>query len=786
MQRQLYRVSSVILCIFLFASLSEATTYYIRSDGGTAQQCTGMEDAAYPGSGENQACAWAHPFWALDNGGIWRVNGGDTLVIDAGNYKMGYGAPNTGWCDAEGAFACYLPPVPSGPDPLNPTRILGKGWDSGCSSPPKLWGTQRADTVLNLTGTSNTIIDCFEITDHSGCVESHANYSIACQRNTYPFGDWALKGIYATDSSQIQLRHLNIHGLAHTGIHAGRLSDWILEDVRIAGNGMAGWDGDIDGEDSNSGALVFRRFTVEWNGCAESYPDRQPNNCWAQTAGGYGDGFGQGGETEGQWVIEDSLFRYNTSDGIDILYARGNSEIEIRRTMSYGNAGDQLKVAGNARIENSLIVSNCGYFDKKPFTYNVDNCRAGGSALVFALGLGSAVSVVNSTIAGQGDCLGIVECHPNLVCNGTETVIIQNNIFQGYQEFGSDDTACFVWFDRDHYYNTQIDYNILYGVKEETYLPGPQDILQDPLFTSADLEYFDGRLQPGSPAIDSGLPAGSLNSLIPFDDIAGALRPAGAGVDRGAYEHGALVNDLPDISVSPGSYNFADITVGSTFARTFAIANTGSQDLVISSMNITGTDAGMFTLQAGTCPNLSPTLSTGGSCMVTVVFTPSSEGVKNAILEILSNDPDTPTLNIVLSGTGTMLNPDLPDLAGYWDPISQTCKNTKTGVKCKVKGTLRVYNDGTENALTSLVRYYLSGDAVYDTSDTELKQVATGIVKPGKTKSKKFSYTFPVGSSADCQYLIAVLDTAHAVEEISEANNQVVNFFDNGECNGQE
>ncbi|MFZ5905839.1 MAG: Ig-like domain-containing protein [Nitrospirota bacterium] len=124
----------------------------------------------------------------------------------------------------------------------------------------------------------------------------------------------------------------------------------------------------------------------------------------------------------------------------------------------------------------------------------------------------------------------------------------------------------------------------------------------------------------------------------------------------------------------------------------------------------------------------------------------------------------------------------LPDLAGYWDPISQTCKNTKTGVKCKVKGTLRVYNDGTENALTSLVRYYLSGDGVYDTSDTELKQVATGIVKPGKTKSKKFSYTFPVGSSADCQYLIAVIDTDNAVEEASEANNQVVNFFDNGEC----
>jgi len=124
----------------------------------------------------------------------------------------------------------------------------------------------------------------------------------------------------------------------------------------------------------------------------------------------------------------------------------------------------------------------------------------------------------------------------------------------------------------------------------------------------------------------------------------------------------------------------------------------------------------------------------------------------------------------------------LPDLTGQWDPISQTCKNTKKGIKCKVKGTLRINNSGTENALSSVVRYYLSGDAVYDATDTELKQVSTGTVKTGKTKSKKLSYSFPTGSSAFCQYVIAVIDTDNAVEEISEANNQVLHFFDNGEC----
>ncbi|MDQ7787348.1 MAG: Ig-like domain-containing protein [Thermodesulfovibrionales bacterium] len=124
----------------------------------------------------------------------------------------------------------------------------------------------------------------------------------------------------------------------------------------------------------------------------------------------------------------------------------------------------------------------------------------------------------------------------------------------------------------------------------------------------------------------------------------------------------------------------------------------------------------------------------------------------------------------------------LPDLTGQWDPISQTCKNTKSGIKCKVKGTLRINNSGTENALTSVVRYYLSQDAAYDGTDMELKRVSTGAVKTGKTKSKTFSYSFPTGSSAFCQYVIAVIDTDNAVEEISEANNQVMHFFDNGEC----
>ena len=96
--------------------------------------------------------------------------------------------------------------------------------------------------------------------------------------------------VLASDSKNVLLKNLDIHGLAHSGVYAGRLTDWTIQNTRIAGNGWAGWDGDIDGDDSNKGTIKFKNATIEWNGCGETYPNKQPIGCWGQDAGGYGDG----------------------------------------------------------------------------------------------------------------------------------------------------------------------------------------------------------------------------------------------------------------------------------------------------------------------------------------------------------------------------------------------------------------------------------------------------------------------------------------------------------------
>jgi hypothetical protein len=442
---------------------------------------------------------------------------------------MGLGAPGADNCDSDYTWDCDMPPVPGGPDPENPTRILGRGWDGDCSDPPELWGTERADRILDLSGSDNVEIACLELTDHSGCVEDHTG-GLACERDNYPFGPWAVTGLYAEDSANVQLKNLNIHGLSSTGIRAGRLSDWTVEDVRLAANGLAGWDGDLDDDDSNSGNMVFRRWLVEWNGCVETYPEEEPVGCWGQSAGGYGDGVGTG-ETGGNWIIEDSAFLHNTSDGLDLLYTRReDSNVTIRRTIAEGNAGNQIKTTGPMTLENVIAVSNCGFFDGQPFTHNVDYCRAGGNAITVFLRPGNKATIVNSTITGHGDCLVIAECQEDYDCDGSESVVLQNDILLGNVEFlGGGDITCMAWHDMpsDPF---NIGFSFIGGIKEELASCPPNSFCNDdPGLVDRNINNFDAHLLDGSPAIDTGTTIGA-----PSSDIDGKSRDDRP--DIGAYE----------------------------------------------------------------------------------------------------------------------------------------------------------------------------------------------------------------------------------------------------------
>jgi murein DD-endopeptidase MepM/ murein hydrolase activator NlpD len=120
-----------------------------------------------------------------------------------------------------------------------------------------------------------------------------------------------------------------------------------------------------------------------------------------------------------------------------------------------------------------------------------------------------------------------------------------------------------------------------------------------------------------------------------------------------------------------------------------------------------------------------------------------------------------------------LANDEFPDLTGQWNSLTQRCRSTRDGPKCKITGKLSIQNMGTLKAHSSFVRFYLSTDNVYDEgTDTFLKQKATGTLRTEKNKTKKLSYRFH--ETASGMYIVAVIDADNTVAESDESNNYIV------------
>jgi hypothetical protein len=259
---QIFLPVLALLTIIASTSIASAAIYYIRTDGGTSAQCTGTTDAAYPGSGNGQACAFSHPAWAL---GAQGSNG----VM----YMIGYGMPNNPSGSSSWTWDSVLKVPPAGASSANKTKIYGKGYETGCTgTKAQLWGTERAYQVLTIGG--NTDVQCIEITDHSACIENGPvdgtidGFPTRCVRDTYPHGPWAATGLNVTQAaSNVTLKNVDIHGMAARGVFADRVGDMNLTNVRIIGNGFVGWDSDgPSADDSYTGTITLAGSKIEWSG----------------------------------------------------------------------------------------------------------------------------------------------------------------------------------------------------------------------------------------------------------------------------------------------------------------------------------------------------------------------------------------------------------------------------------------------------------------------------------------------------------------------------------------
>ena len=195
---------------------------------------------------------------------------------------------------------------------------------------------------------------------------------------------------------------------------------------------------------------------------------------------------------------------------------------------------------------------------------------------------------------------------------------------------------------------------------------GGWQLISIPLSTFFD----DNSLQNGGNGILDPISVANGGNGQLVNVIFGFISNSGADVslrtDFWCFSQGPLGVSDPDITVTPTSHSFGLISPGTSSEQTFEVSNIGGGDLNVTAVNLTGADAGEFSIVSGGDPF---TLGVGESGDVVISFNPSSLGVKNATLEIQSNDPDQPLLEIPLTGEGSDVNKVIFDDMEHGDPF---------------------------------------------------------------------------------------------------------------------
>lgn len=477
------------LIIFFSAAHAFSDEHFVRLDGGTWDQCDGKTNIAYSDGVIARQCAVNHIFELLDpQTQDVRISGGDIITVmnntdgTPAEYTMGtHGDYTGGKCFKDWAYSCAIPSLPAG-TLEKPTILRGQLENGACMTKPVLWGTKRAKTILTIDNAEHIQINCLTITDKSSCIGA-AQYpdpdgTLVCRRTQpydLPFAD---TGIFIRDSSDIHITDVDIQGL-YKGILAARLHNITLNRVNLFANYGVGWDGDIeyldpDGSNlgnENTGSMIFKDTNINFNGCGLIYDPgsdqhNQPHACAKQDIGGYGDGMGTG-KTGGDWIFDNVTVMHNSSDGIDLLYREFGGKIIIKNSHIEGNAGNQLKTAGNAEIVNNIIIGNCAWNSRqqKYMGEHGEICRAGGNTLsVHFTHADTQVILINNTVYSEGD-VAIETGNRTSVDEATQSLYVVNNVFYSLIDYRQNFENSSIHFAVEPFPFTQVHNNIIHKTK---------------------------------------------------------------------------------------------------------------------------------------------------------------------------------------------------------------------------------------------------------------------------------------------------------------------------------
>ena len=234
----------------------------------------------------------------------------------------------------------------------------------------------------------------------------------------------------------------------------------------------------------------------------------------------------------------------------------------------------------------------------------------------------------------------------------------------------------------------------------------------------------------------------------------------------------------PTAVPSPTSLTFGNQNTGTTSAaQNITLSNTGTANLTLTSIAITGTNAGDF-VQNNTCGT---TIATGGRCTISVSFKPTGSGTRSAAVTITDNALNSPqsvpltgaglapvvsltptsltfasqsagtssaaqTITLANTGTGTLTLTTIAITGTNTGDFAQTNNcgtSVAVGAHCSINVTFKPTTAGTRSASVSLTdnapgspqTAALTGTGLAPIATLSPTSVAFGVVPMGTTSS---------------------------------------------------
>jgi hypothetical protein len=195
---------------------------------------------------------------------------------------------------------------------------------------------------------------------------------------------------------------------------------------------------------------------------------------------------------------------------------------------------------------------------------------------------------------------------------------------------------------------------------------------------------------------------------------------------------------VPMAVVSQTTLTFGSLSEGMTSnPQGVVLSNTGNGTLNISSIAITGTNAGAFTITGGGAPPCSQgqALTAGNYCEIVITFSPTAVGTVTATLTITDNSggtgPAGSTQTVTLYGTGSAMGVLLQTIAVT--PLTPSIAVGSTPLQFMATGN---YSDGTMQDLTDTATWTSSAPAVATISNASGSQGLATAVDAGTTTIK--------------------------------------------------